>query len=77
MDAIAIKDLKSKLSFYINKIEQEGNELFVKKHNKIVAKIVPYSETSEWEKAQKELAGSVKFYKDPTKPVAEEDWDLL
>ncbi|KAA3610456.1 MAG: type II toxin-antitoxin system Phd/YefM family antitoxin [Calditrichaeota bacterium] len=76
MDAIAIKELKSKLSFYINKIEQDGNELLVKKHNKVVAKIVPYSPKTEWEKAQKELEGSVSFYKDPTEPVAEDEWDL-
>jgi prevent-host-death family protein len=75
MDTIGIKELKTKLSFYIRKIEKDGNELLIKKHNKVVAKIVPCSPKSEWEKAQNELKGSVTFYKDPTKPVAEDDWD--
>ncbi len=77
MNAVAIKDFKSKLSEYIKQLSDTSEPLFITKHGKIVAKVIPCDDASAWEEIRKEMAGSVKKYDDPTEPVGLEDWEML
>lgn len=76
MLSVAVKEFKDNLSKYLNGVIN-GKPVFITKRGKVVAKVLPYDEKAEKKAIEKKLAGSVKFYKKPTKPVGLEDWELL
>lgn len=76
MLAVALREFKDNLSKYLNEV-QKGKSIFITKRGKIVAKVLPYHEEAEKRHIKKRLAGSVKFYKQPTEPVGTEDWEIL
>lgn len=77
MKTIAINEFKARLSEYLNKLEKTRVPLYITRHGKIVAKLVPYEKETEWEAAKQRLAGSVLAYEGETDPVGETDWELL
>ena len=76
MIAVAIKNLKNNLSKYLNDVVS-GKAVLITKHERIVAKVIPYNEELELQSLQERLAGSVEFYDRPTDPVGEDDWEAL
>jgi len=48
MSAIGIRDLKNKLSYYLNKVK-EGEKLAVTQRGRIIAYITPAKESREYE----------------------------
>lgn len=60
---------------FFREVEQTGQAIIITDRGKPVLKLVPYTEDPEvW---LKPLRGTVKSYKQPTEPVAEEDWEAL
>lgn len=76
MLTVPVRELKSKLSDYLHKVV-DGEDVFITKKGKIIAKIVASDQNEAWEDKRKRLAGSLLFYKDPTEPVGEDDWEAL
>lgn len=76
MLSVAVKEFKDNLSKYLNEVVK-GNPILITKRGRVVAKVTPYDENAERKAVKKRLAGSVKFYKRPTEPVAMEDWEAL
>jgi prevent-host-death family protein len=59
---------------FFREVEQTGKEIIITDRGKPVLKVVPYTEKPEiWLKS---LRGTVKRYKKPTDPLAE-DWEVL
>ena len=57
---------------FFREVEQTGKEIIITDRGKPVLKVVPYTEKPEmW---LKPLRGTVKRYKKPTDPLAE-DWE--
>lgn len=75
MQIISKSRLKPQLLEYLRKVEKEKTSLVVTHEGKPVIKISPFTEdTSD---IITSLRGSVISYKDPAKPVGEEDWEAL
>lgn len=77
MSTVAVKEFKSKLSELLNQISESGEPVFITKHGKIVAKLMPCDEQSAWEEIADLMKGSVKKYDKPTEPVGLDDWESL
>jgi prevent-host-death family protein len=77
MQTVAVNKFKTRLSEFLNKMSKSRVPIYITKHGKIVAKVIPYSEQSDWEAAKKRLAGSILKYEGETEPVGEEDWEAL
>ena len=75
MQNISKSQLKPQLLEYLRKVEKEKQPLVVTHEGVPTIKISPYREDSE--DVLKALKGSVLSYKDPVKPVGEEDWEAL
>jgi prevent-host-death family protein len=60
---------------YFRQVETTGEELVITDRGRPVAKIVPY--TFDPEAALGSLRGTVLEYRDPTEPVAVEDWEAI
>ncbi len=71
---IALNEFKAKISEYLKDIKEP---IFITKHGKVVAKVLPSSNEEVWEDVQERMKGSVTEYNDPENPVGEEDWTLL
>ena len=67
---------KAQVLEYLRNVEEKKQQLIVTHSGKPVVKIVPYSEKKGMEVISS-LQGSVLYYKNPTKPVSEKDWELL
>ena len=66
---------KSRALEYFRQVEQSRKPLIITDRGKPVLKVVPFSEDPE--EILRELRNSVVKYKEPTKPVAESDWEAL
>jgi len=66
---------KARALEYFRQIEQSRKPVIITDRGKPVLKVVPFSEDPE--EILKELRGSALKFKDPTKPVAESDWEAL
>jgi len=66
---------KSRALEYFRQIERDRKPLIITDRGKPVLKVVPFSDDPE--DLLMELRGSVLKYEDPTKPVAESDWDAF
>lgn len=76
---IVMQQVVSKAQFkaqaleYLRAVENKKQPLIITHGGKPVVKIVPYQQVQTLES----LRGSVIYYKDPTEPVGEEDWEAL
>lgn len=70
---VSKSQLKAKILEYLRNIETEKQELIVTHAGKPVAKIIPYKEKAVLDS----LRNTVIYFKDPTKSIAEEDWEAL
>ncbi|HSR69172.1 MAG TPA: type II toxin-antitoxin system prevent-host-death family antitoxin [Acidobacteriota bacterium] len=59
---------------YFRNVESTGKTLIITDHGRPVLKIVPYQE-DEPDEILSSLRGSVLEYRDPTEPLAEEEWE--
>jgi prevent-host-death family protein len=75
MQTVSKAKLKAELLEYLRQLERTKTPIVVTHLGKPVAKIVPYAEDPD--EVLKSLRGSVVFYKDPTEPVGEDDWEVL
>jgi prevent-host-death family protein len=67
---VAVKQFRHSLSKYLNEVAK-GRSIFITKRGNIVAKVLPYDEEAEVTALEDRLAGSVKFYKNPTDPLGD------
>ncbi|MFQ5739908.1 MAG: type II toxin-antitoxin system Phd/YefM family antitoxin [Acidobacteriota bacterium] len=67
--------LKARALHYFRQVERTGRELIVTDRGKPVLKIVPYK--ADPLEMLRTLKGSVLEYRDPTEPIAVEDWKSL
>jgi prevent-host-death family protein len=74
---IALNLFKAKLSEYINQMLTTGKPIFITRHGKTIAKVLPSNEQEAWNTIKKEMMGSVLKYDDPTEPVGLEDWEEI
>ncbi len=74
---IALNEFKSKLSLFINKMIATSDPIFITKHKKVIAKVVPSSNEELWKSVEGKMKGSVIKYENPEEPVGEEDWEQL
>ena len=58
---------------YLREVENKKQPLIITHAGRPVVKVIPYKKTGLLES----LRGSVIYYKDPTEPVGEEDWEAL
>lgn len=70
---ISKAQFKAQALEYLRNVEKQKQPLIITHGGKPVVKIVPYKQIQ----ALESLRGSVIYYKDPTKPVGEEDWEAL
>ena len=75
MQTISKSQLKSQLLEYLRKVEKDKKPLIVTHAGKPVIEVAPYKEKGE--DILESLRGTLIFYKDPDKPVAEDDWEVL
>ncbi|HET9218930.1 MAG TPA: type II toxin-antitoxin system Phd/YefM family antitoxin [Terriglobia bacterium] len=66
---------KARALEYFRQVEKSHKPVIITDRGRPVLKVVPYSEDPE--DILKELRGSAVKFKDPTKPVAESDWEAL
>ncbi len=71
---IALNEFKSKISEYLKNFT---DPIFITKHGKVVAKVLPSNDQEAWDEIKTDMEGSVLKYDDPTAPVGEEDWEML
>jgi prevent-host-death family protein len=67
-------EFKPKTLEYLRKVEKDKVPLVLTHDGKPVVKIMPYSESDQ--EVLDSLRGTVKYFKNPTKPVAL-PWDAL
>jgi len=72
---VSKSQLKSRLLEYLRIVEKEKKPLIITHGGKPVAKIDAYREDAD--ALLTSLRNSVVYYKDPFKPVGEEDWEAL
>lgn len=75
MQTVSKSQLKSQLLEYLRQVEQSKQPLIITHDGKPVAKINPYYEDPD--QNLKSLRKSVVFYKDPTEPVGEKEWEAI
>jgi prevent-host-death family protein len=66
---------KSRALEYFRQVEKSRKPVIITDRGKPVLKVVPFSEDPE--EILRELRGSALKFKDPVKPVAESDWEVL
>lgn len=71
---LAVNEFKAKLSEYLKHLSEP---LYITRHGKVVAKVLPSNDEEAWKDIAKDLKGSLLKYDDPTEPVGEEDWETL
>jgi len=74
MQTVSKSQLKAQLLEYLRKVEKDKKPLVVTHLGEPVLKISPYKRDPE--EILRSLKGSVAFYKDPTEPVGEKDWEI-
>ena len=72
---VAKSKMRAHFSELSREVERTCQELIITDRGKPVLKLVPYAQKAE--AILDSLRGSVVRYDDPTKPVAEEDWEAL
>lgn len=72
---ISKSQFKPKALEYLRNVEKKKRPLTITHAGKPVVQIIPYSKNPN--DVLKSLRGTVISYKDPTKPVAEEEWEVL
>lgn len=75
MQTVSKSKLKIQLLEYLRQVEQKKQPLVITHLGQPVLKISPFKEDPE--QTLTSLRGSVVFYKDPTEPVGEDDWEAL
>lgn len=73
--AVSKSRFKARALQYFREVERTGKELVITDRGAPVVKVVPYERDPS--ARLKALRGSVLRYVQPTKPVAEEDWEAL
>ena len=66
---------KARALEHMRQVERTGNELVITDRGTPVVKIVPYERNPA--ALLKPLRGTVRRYSEPTRPVAEKDWEAL
>lgn len=66
---------KARALEYLRSVQETGRPVVILDRGRPVLEVVPYR--GEVEKILRVLRGSVRRYKEPTKPVAAEDWETL
>src|SRR5205809_6083903 len=66
---------KARALEHMRQVERTGNELVITDRGTPVVKIVPYERDPA--ALLKPLRGTVRRYSEPTRPVAEKDWEAL
>lgn len=66
---------KSRALEYFRQVERTRKPLIITDRGEPVLKVVPFSEDPE--EVLRELRNSVLKYKDPTRSIAESDWEAL
>jgi prevent-host-death family protein len=66
---------KARALAYFRQVESTRKPLIITDRGKPVLKVVPFSEDPE--EVLRELRNSVLKYKDPTRSIAESDWEAL
>lgn len=72
---ISKSQFKPQVLEYLRIVEKLKKPLIITHAGKPVVKVVPYSETPK--NALQTLRNTVVEYKQPTKPVAEKEWEVL
>jgi len=73
MKTVSKSRFKSNALEYFREVEKGRRPIIITDRGKPVLKVVPYSEDPE--EILKELRNTVLTYKDPTKPVGDNDWE--
>jgi prevent-host-death family protein len=74
-NTVSKSGFKSRALEYFRQVEKSRKPVIITDRGKPVLKVVPFSEDPE--EILKELRGSALKFNDPTKPVAESDWEAL
>lgn len=72
---ISKTEFKAKALEFFRRVEMRGERFIVTDHGKPALEVRPYSKAERNPRAV--LAKSVLYYKNPTEPVGEDDWDAL
>ena len=75
INMISKSQLKAQLLEYLRIVEKDKKPLVVTHGGKPVVTIIPFKQDPN--AVLKSLRGSVISYKDPFKPVGQEDWEAL
>lgn len=70
--AVSKSAFKARALQHLRQVQETGKELVITDRGTPVVKVVPYERDPA--SRLKALRGSVRQYKDPTRPVAEKDW---
>lgn len=72
---VSKSQFKPKALEYLRKVQKQKHPLTITHAGKPVVQIVPYSENQD--AVLQSLRGTVVSYKEPTKPIAKEEWEAL
>lgn len=72
---ISKSQFKPKVLEYLRQVQKKKRPLTITHAGKPVVQIVPYSEDPK--AVLQSLRSTVVSYKDPTKPLAKDDWEAL
>lgn len=75
LQTISKSQFKPQVLEYLREVEKLNKPLIITHAGKPVVKVIPYSETAK--DVLQALRGTVIEYKQPTKPVAEKEWEAL
>lgn len=73
LQTVSKAHFKAQALEYLRDVEKKKTPLIISHNGKPVIKVIPYSD----EDLTKNLRGTVTYYKNPTAPVGEKDWEAL
>lgn len=75
---VSKSQFKAQALEYLRNVQLQKTPLIITHGGKPVIDIIPHKEESkDSEAVLKSLRGTLKYYKDPDKPVGLEDWEVL
>jgi len=75
IEQVSKSRFKARALEYLRRVQETGRPVVILDRGRPVVKVVPY--TGEAPEILRILRGSVRHYKEPTKPVALEDWEAV
>ncbi|MCZ7663196.1 MAG: type II toxin-antitoxin system Phd/YefM family antitoxin [Thermoleophilia bacterium] len=74
-ETVSKSKFKARALEYLRHVEQSGQELIITDRGRPVAKVVPLS--TDVDSLLAPFRGALSWYKEPTEPVGEDDWEAL